>query len=67
MKDREREREGTFAAQQMEADCKARAVKEDKYRALTFILLSFLLHFPPSSVAYSRLSLILVHDIPLQK
>jgi len=41
MKDREREREETFAAQQMEADCKARAVKEDKYRALTFILLSF--------------------------
>lgn len=37
----QRKRERTFAAQQMEADCKARAVKEDKYRALTFILLFY--------------------------
>lgn len=37
----QRKRERTFAAQQMEADCKARAVKEDKYRALTLILLFY--------------------------
>lgn len=33
----QRKREWTFAEQQMEADCKARAAKEDKYRASPFI------------------------------
>ncbi len=33
----QRKRERTFAVQQMEADCKARAAKEDKCRASPFI------------------------------
>lgn len=35
----QRKKERTFAVQQMEADCKARSLKEDKYRASPFISL----------------------------